>query len=75
MSLSLPGSLWDRIPIPQGSRPRGIPWEEMGEVGLMPHFPRDPLRMGMPELVVLVIFMLIFGVGKLPQVGKALGHT
>jgi sec-independent protein translocase protein TatA len=31
--------------------------------------------MGMPELlIVLVIFMLIFGVGKLPQVGKALGQ-
>jgi len=32
--------------------------------------------MGMPELlIVLVIFMLIFGVGKLSEVGKALGHT
>jgi sec-independent protein translocase protein TatA len=31
--------------------------------------------MGMPELlIVLVIFMLIFGVGKLPEVGKALGQ-
>jgi sec-independent protein translocase protein TatA len=40
----------------------------MGEVRLMPH-------LGMPELlIVLVIFMLVFGVGKLPQVGKALGQ-
>jgi sec-independent protein translocase protein TatA len=30
----------------------------------------------MPELlIVLVIFMLIFGVGKLPEVGKALGQS
>ena len=35
----------------------------------MPH-------LGMPELlIVLVIFMLIFGVGKLPEVGKALGQS
>lgn len=34
----------------------------------MPH-------LGVPELlIILVIFMLIFGVGKLPQVGKALGQ-
>ena len=34
----------------------------------MPH-------LGMPELlIVLVIFVLIFGVGKLPQIGKALGQ-
>jgi len=33
-------------------------------------------NLGMPELlIVLVIFMLIFGVGKLPQVGKALGQS
>jgi len=32
-------------------------------------------NLGMPELlIVLVIFMLIFGVGKLPQIGKALGQ-
>jgi len=35
----------------------------------MPH-------LGVPELlIVLVIFMLVFGVGKLPQVGKALGQS
>ena len=34
----------------------------------MPH-------LGVPELlIVLVIFMLMFGVGKLPQIGKALGQ-
>ena len=34
----------------------------------MPH-------LGLPELViVLVIFMLIFGVGKLAQIGKAVGQ-
>jgi len=33
-------------------------------------------NLGMPELlIVLVIFMLIFGVGKLPEVGKALGQS
>ncbi len=32
-------------------------------------------NLGMPELlIILVIFMLIFGVGKLPEVGKALGQ-
>jgi sec-independent protein translocase protein TatA len=32
-------------------------------------------QLGVPELVIiLVIFMLIFGVGKLPQIGKALGQ-
>jgi len=31
--------------------------------------------LGMPELlIILFIFMLIFGVGKLPQIGKALGQ-
>ena len=34
----------------------------------MPH-------LGMPELlIILVIFVLVFGVGKLPQLGKALGQ-
>ena len=34
----------------------------------MPH-------LGVPELlIILVIFVLVFGVGKLPQVGKALGQ-
>lgn len=38
----------------------------MGEVRLMPH-------LGMPELVILlVIFMLIFGVGKLPVVRRSI---
>jgi len=33
----------------------------------MPH-------LGVPELlIILVIFVLVFGVGKLPQIGKALG--
>ena len=31
--------------------------------------------LGVPELlIILVVFVLIFGVGKLPQVGKALGQ-
>ena len=31
--------------------------------------------MGVPELlIILVIIILIFGVGKLPQIGKALGQ-
>ena len=35
----------------------------------MPH-------LGVPEvLIILVMFMLIFGVGKLPQLGKALGQS
>lgn len=34
----------------------------------MPH-------LGVPELlIILVIFILVFGVGKLPQIGKALGQ-
>ena len=34
----------------------------------MPH-------LGMPELlIILLIFVLVFGVGKLPQLGKALGQ-
>jgi sec-independent protein translocase protein TatA len=32
-------------------------------------------RIGLPELlIVLVIVVLIFGVGKLPEVGSALGR-
>ena len=32
--------------------------------------------LGMPELIViLVIVMLIFGVGKLPQIGGAIGMS
>jgi sec-independent protein translocase protein TatA len=38
------------------------------EVGRRPH-------LGVPELlIILVIFVLVFGVGKLPQIGKALGQ-
>lgn len=34
----------------------------------MPH-------LGVPELlIILVIIVLVFGVGKLPQIGKALGQ-
>ena len=34
----------------------------------MPH-------LGVPELlIIMVIFILVFGVGKLPQIGKALGQ-
>jgi sec-independent protein translocase protein TatA len=34
----------------------------------MPH-------LGVPELlIILVIIILLFGVGKLPQIGKALGQ-
>lgn len=33
-------------------------------------------RLGVPELVIiLVIVILIFGVGKLPEVGSALGKA
>jgi sec-independent protein translocase protein TatA len=32
-------------------------------------------QLGVPELlIILVIFLLVFGVGKLPQIGKALGQ-
>lgn len=32
------------------------------------------MRMGWPEIVIiLVIILIVFGVGKLPQVGGALG--
>ncbi len=35
-----------------------------------------PFRMGPTELVIiLVIVMLIFGVGKLPQIGGAMGKA
>ncbi len=35
-----------------------------------------PIRIGVPELlIILVIVMLIFGVGKLPEVGAALGKA
>jgi len=38
------------------------------EVRRMPH-------LGVPELlIIMVIFVLVFGVGKLPQIGKALGQ-
>jgi sec-independent protein translocase protein TatA len=38
------------------------------EVRLMP-------SLGVPELlIILVIIVLVFGVGKLPQIGKALGQ-
>ncbi len=31
--------------------------------------------LGVPELlIVLVIFLILFGVGRLPEVGKALGQ-
>ena len=33
-----------------------------------------PFRMGWPEIVIiLVIILIVFGVGKLPQVGSAIG--
>jgi sec-independent protein translocase protein TatA len=35
-----------------------------------------PFRMGGPELIILlVVVMIIFGVGKLPQVGGAMGKA
>ncbi len=35
-----------------------------------------PFRMGPTELIIiLVIVMLIFGVGRLPQIGGALGKS
>ena len=33
-------------------------------------------RVGIPELlIILVIVLIIFGVGKLPQIGSALGQS
>ena len=33
-------------------------------------------RLGLPELaIILVIVLLIFGAGKLPDIGKALGKS
>ena len=35
-----------------------------------------PFRMGGPELIILlVVVVIIFGVGKLPQVGGAVGKA
>ncbi len=35
-----------------------------------------PFRLGAPELIiVLVIIMVVFGVGRLPQVGGAMGKA
>ncbi|MFQ5613962.1 MAG: twin-arginine translocase TatA/TatE family subunit [Anaerolineae bacterium] len=35
-----------------------------------------PFGLGVPELIILlVIFLIIFGVGRLPQVGGAVGRT
>jgi sec-independent protein translocase protein TatA len=35
-----------------------------------------PFRMGGPELIILlVVVMIIFGVGKLPQIGGAMGKA
>ncbi len=35
-----------------------------------------PFRMGPTELIIiLVIVMMIFGIGKLPQIGGALGKS
>jgi sec-independent protein translocase protein TatA len=32
-------------------------------------------NLGVPELlIIMVIILLVFGVGKLPQIGKALGQ-
>lgn len=35
-----------------------------------------PFRLGWPEIVIiLVIVLIIFGVGKLPQIGGAIGKS
>ncbi len=35
-----------------------------------------PFGLGGPELIlVLVVFLIIFGVGRLPEVGSALGRS
>ncbi|HJX03121.1 MAG TPA: twin-arginine translocase TatA/TatE family subunit [Dehalococcoidia bacterium] len=35
-----------------------------------------PFRLGLPEIVIiLVIVLIIFGVGKLPQIGGAIGKS
>lgn len=35
-----------------------------------------PLGLGTPELIiVMVIFLIVFGVGRLPEIGGALGRS
>lgn len=35
-----------------------------------------PFRLGVPELIIiLVIIMIVFGAGKLPQIGAAFGKS
>ena len=35
-----------------------------------------PFKLGLPEIIViLVIVLIIFGVGKLPQIGGAIGKS
>lgn len=35
-----------------------------------------PFRLGLPEIIlVLVVVLIIFGVGKLPQIGGAIGKS
>jgi sec-independent protein translocase protein TatA len=42
----------------------------------MPHKERKMGSIGMPELVVImVVAMIIFGAGKLPQIGENLGEA
>ena len=53
---------WKGEPDESGSPSLGV------EARVIPH-------LGVPELlIILVIIVLVFGVGKLPQTGKALGQ-
>jgi sec-independent protein translocase protein TatA len=47
-----------------------MPFQELA-MSMLPLFP----TVGIPELlIILVIVLIFFGVGKLPQIGKALGE-